>query len=88
MCFICSPHPPHTHYFSPGPSSVFSHQLLKHIESTSPECLLYPGVAGLAEPTPVASEVACSLEEEMVEAVQRQHSAEMEYRQAASTLPR
>lgn len=63
-------------------------QLLKHIESTSPECQLYPGVAGLAEPAPVTSKTVSRLEDEMVNVVQREHTAEVEYTQAASTLHR
>jgi hypothetical protein len=60
--------------------------LLRHIESTSPECLLYPGVAGLAEPAPVANKTARRQERRMVDAVQRQRSAEAEYAQGLARL--
>ena len=63
-------------------------QLLKHIESTSPECVLYPGVAGLDEPAPVASKTARSLEGKMVAAVQTQSAAEAAYAQGISRLAR
>jgi hypothetical protein len=58
--------------------------LLKHIEATSPECLLYPGVAGLAEPAPIPNKAMRSLEGEMVAEVQRQHTSELEYTEGVS----
>jgi hypothetical protein len=60
--------------------------LLRHIERTSPECVLYPGVAGLAEPAPVASKTTRTLEGKMVAAVQSQQASEAEYSQGISRL--
>jgi hypothetical protein len=48
--------------------------------------VLYPGVAGLAEPAPVASKTTRTLEGKMVAAVQSQQASEAEYSQGISRL--
>ena len=50
--------------------------------------MLYPGVAGLAEPAPVASKTTRTLEGKMVAAVQSQQASEAEYSQGISRLAR
>ena len=75
------------------PHSLSHVQLLLHIESTSPECLLYPGTVGLCEAVPVGSGVGVSdsvreTEEEMVRLLDQQLHNEQQYIRETQVLPK
>ena len=77
-------HPPtHSHMYA-----LTHFQLLKHVEQTSPECLLYPGRVGLCEPVPVGSEGVEGMERGVVSLLEQQHDSEQHYIREAFTLPR
>lgn len=73
-------------FFSPLP--LPRSQVLKHIETTSPECLLYPGKVGLCEPAPVGSEGGVGTERKMVALLDQHQEGEQMYSREAFTLSR
>lgn len=59
-----------------------------HIETTSPECLLFPGTVGLCEAVPVGGGAGVSgTEEEMVCLLDQQHVNEQSYVSETKHLP-
>jgi len=61
--------------------------VLKHLETTSPECLLHPGRVGLCEPAPVRIEGREGMERRMVAQLDQHQQSEQVYSREAFTLP-
>jgi len=70
------------------PPSLSHAQVLKHLETTSPECLLHPGRVGLCEPAPVRIEGREGMERRMVAQLDQHQQSEQVYSREAFTLPR
>lgn len=86
LSVLVPPLPSHIHLHPSLPHPAL--KVLEHVESTSPECVLYPGQVGLNEPTPAQSEVVQDLEGVVRALLGQQHQREQEYIQEAFLLPR